>query len=542
MIICKNCGHKLKYGQRICDVCKKPVNNSSTEDVELEEQLAKSIAKIVENETADAQVYLKQIQGTLDKDSRRTGQQGTDGRNVLGVSQRSSNIRSNTASPSRMAQPKNEVNDSAYVRRAAQEQNRKQSRKGRKKKSSAGKIAIIAVSVIITVVLIVGLAFYTINKVLTKAQDNFTYYNNIGVEYVQSGKYAEAIPYLEKALGYQEAEGKINIRFSLYDCYAATGDTEKAVSMLYNILAIDPYRLEAIVYLENYYESAGVTDALVDMYEKYKDTDAAAAVEKYFVEAPSISVGSGKYSTNIDVKLISAYGFKIYYTTDGSDPTVKSNVYSGPIEIASGTTVLKCIAVNEYNIPSDIATAEYDIEYKAPDGPSISPKSGRYETEQMIVIGNIPAGGKAYYTIDNTTPNKNSTLYEGPFDMPEGNNVLSVIVYDKNGLSSSVVKRNYVLNIKDKVPQERALEILWETMEYKNMVDSEHLTSDGEPVELVLDGKKEIDGKSLWVYDIYVTTENGNLKANYQMGVDSELSYIYKITEKNGEYSLEDVD
>lgn len=558
MIRCENCGHKLKEGQKICDICKKPVVSQNTEDIELEEQLAKSIAKIVENETADAQVYLKQIQGTLDMDNQRARQRSTDAKDVLGVSQRSSSGRSNTATSSRASQPKREVNSAprrqttqetsrrqtAYEQsgRNAQSQSAKKPQTGsRKKKGNGGKIAVIAVSVIVAVMLIVGLAFYTINRILAKAQDNFAYYNNIGIEYVQNGKYAEAIPYLEKALTYQESAGKINLRFSLYDCYAATGDTEKAVSMLYNILAIDPYRLEAIVYLENYYESAGVTEALIELYEKYKDTSAAVAVEKYYVEVPKISVESGDYSSDLEVKISSDYGFKIYYTIDGSDPTINSSAYSTPVEILEGTTVLKCIAVNEYNITSDIVSAEYNIEYKAPDNPSISPRSGSYETEQLIVIGNIPAGGKAYYTLDNTTPNKNSTLYEGPFDMPQGNNVLSVIVYDKNGLASKVVKRNYVLNVEDKVSQERALEILWDTMEYKNMVNSEHLSADGEPVNLILDEKKEIDGRTLWVFDIYVSTEHGDLKANYQMGVDSEDSYVYTVYENNGVYTLDEV-
>ena len=55
MIRCENCGHKLNAGQKVCDVCGRPVPARNTEDAELEEQLAKSIAQIVENETSDAQ-------------------------------------------------------------------------------------------------------------------------------------------------------------------------------------------------------------------------------------------------------------------------------------------------------------------------------------------------------------------------------------------------------------------------------------------------------------------------------------------------------
>ena len=548
MIRCENCGHTLKDDQKICDVCGKPVRRKKTEDVELEEQLAKSIAKIVENETVDAQVYLKEIQGTLDKNKQ--GQNRVTDNDVLGVSQRSSERQKvssqNNTSSQRNQAPRQSSSKQQTSRRDADEKNKKDtagnsSVKTTQKKNKGGKIAAIVCTVILSVAIIIALAFFTINSVIKKAQDNFAYYNNTGIAYVQSQKYADAIPYLEKALTFEESEGKVNLRFSLYDCYVATNDTEKAISMLYNILKIDEYNLEAIVDLENYYEKAGVTEALVELYNKYKDTQAADAVAKYYVEAPAVSVESGEYTTDIEVKLTSDYGYNIYYTLDGSNPTVNSSLYSKEIEISEGTTTLKCIAANQYNIVSDIVSAEYKVEYKAPDAPTISPRSGSYETEQLIVIGNIPAGGKAYYTLDNTTPTDKSTLYTGPFDMPSGNNVLSVITYDKNGQKSSVVKRNYVLNLSDKVTQERALEILWQAMEHKNMVNSEHLSSDGEPVKLVLDAKKTISGKSVWVFDIYVTTEQGDMKANYQMGVDSEASYVYTVYDNNGVYTLDEV-
>ncbi len=551
MIRCENCGHTLKDDQKICDVCGKPVRRKKTEDVELEEQLAKSIAKIVENETVDAQVYLKEIQGTLDKNKQ--GQNRVTDNDILGVSQRSSDrqktsSQANTSSQRNQAPRQSTSQQQQTSRRDADEKNKKNTAGNssvesaqRKKKNKGGKIAAIVCTVILSVAVIIALAFFTINSVIKKAQDNFAYYNNTGIAYVQSQKYADAIPYLEKALTFEESEGKVNLRFSLYDCYVATNDTEKAISMLYNILKIDEYNLEAIVDLENYYEKAGVTEALVELYNKYKDTQAADAVAKYYVEAPAVSVESGEYTTDIEVKLTSDYGYNIYYTLDGSDPTVNSSLYSKEIEISEGTTTLKCIAANQYNIVSDIVSAEYKVEYKAPDAPTISPRSGSYETEQLIVIGNIPAGGKAYYTLDNTTPTDKSTLYTGPFDMPSGNNVLSVITYDKNGQKSSVVKRNYVLNLSDKVTQERALEILWQAMEHKNMVNSEHLSSDGEPVKLVLDAKKTISGKSVWVFDIYVTTEQGDMKANYQMGVDSEASYVYTVYDNNGVYTLDEV-
>ena len=134
MIRCENCGHTLNSNQRICDVCGKPVAKKRAEDIELEEQLAQSIAKIVENETEDAQVYVKQMQGNLDKKNAESKNK-TD---VLGVSQRSSD-RQRTQPVQKSASTKKPV---------------------KKKKRNGGKIAAIVCVVIFCVAALIGLAFF----------------------------------------------------------------------------------------------------------------------------------------------------------------------------------------------------------------------------------------------------------------------------------------------------------------------------------------------------------------------------------------------
>ncbi|HJH61444.1 MAG TPA: chitobiase/beta-hexosaminidase C-terminal domain-containing protein [Bacteroidetes bacterium] len=53
-------------------------------------------------------------------------------------------------------------------------------------------------------------------------------------------------------------------------------------------------------------------------------------------------------------------GATIYYTTDGTEPTTESSVYSSPLVIANSTTV-KAIACKEGMENSNMATAEYNI-------------------------------------------------------------------------------------------------------------------------------------------------------------------------------------
>lgn len=561
MIRCEKCGHKLKDDQKICDICNTPVLKT-TEDFDFEEELAKSIATIVENETTEARVYVREKDGFNQRDVLGVSQRATTGQSRSGQpgpttrngqsGQPTRNGQSGQPSRSNQSGQATRNSKSSIQTRNAQTTNQtkksqvnqssKSSSKKKKKKSHKGaKISAIVISILIVIGLIIGLAFYTINYFFTKTRDNFTYYNNTGITYVKEGKYQEAIPYLQKAISYDEAINNVNLRFSLYDCYVATSNTEMAMSTLYSILEIDKYNLEAIVSLENYYEKAGATEALIELYDKYNNTSASAAVSKYYVESPSIEIRGGDYTTDMDVTVKSDYGFDIYYTLDGTTPTTSSYKYSGPISIKEGTTTITCIAVNPYRITSNEVAETYTISYEAPNSASISPKSGNYKTEQMIVIGNIPAGGSAYYTTDGSKPTQSSTKYTGPFAMQEGNYILSVVVYDKNGLASDVSQRNYVLTIENKITQEEAEALVWNALIYHHVVNEEHIDGEGEPVSAKCTGKIDIEGMTMWAYELIVSTEQGDMTANYKIGIDAETGFVYMIYEENGVYRLEQV-
>lgn len=79
------------------------------------------------------------------------------------------------------------------------------------------------------------------------------------------------------------------------------------------------------------------------------------------VATPTFSPAAGTYYAAQSVTIAcETEGATIYYTTDGTDPTTESSVYSEAIAVNT-TTTIKAFAVKEGINDSDIATAEYTI-------------------------------------------------------------------------------------------------------------------------------------------------------------------------------------
>lgn len=73
--------------------------------------------------------------------------------------------------------------------------------------------------------------------------------------------------------------------------------------------------------------------------------------------SPIFSQTSKKFATSFNISLTADAGISIYYTTDGTDPSSSSTLYSEPITISASTT-LKVIAIKGEET-SDVVTATY---------------------------------------------------------------------------------------------------------------------------------------------------------------------------------------
>lgn len=131
------------------------------------------------------------------------------------------------------------------------------------------------------------------------------------------------------------------------------------------------------------------------------------------VATPVIEPGSLSSLGSVTARMSTATsGATIRYTTNGSDPTSGSTVYSGPMTFSSSVT-LKARAFKSGHPESDVATASYSIVNKAAT-PSISPGSLSSTSPVTASISTTTAGATIRYTINGTDPTGSSSVYSGP--------------------------------------------------------------------------------------------------------------------------------
>ncbi len=166
--------------------------------------------------------------------------------------------------------------------------------------------------------------------------------------------------------------------------------------------------------------------------------------QKLMVAAPNASVPvADKHLDVISVELTSATeGASIYYTLDGTEPTVATGtLYTTPIVISSDT-VVKAIAVKENYYDSNVAIFDYKVTPTVAT-PEVSLKNGQYEGEQTVTVTCATEGATIYYTTDSSAPSAtNGTVYSGPVTI-SNSCVFKVIAILEGKKDSKVVSRTY---------------------------------------------------------------------------------------------------
>ncbi len=355
---------------------------------------------------------------------RRSGAQGRQ--NGSNTGRNTGNVRRNT---DRIRQEQEHQRKNAEERRRQQQMKRLQAAKKRRRNF---------LLVLFGLLVLIGIGIYVIY------QNSYTGVLNRGYRELQSGSYAQAQELFERAV--RKDSSRSEAYTGLSQVYMEQDDLTGAEDVFLNALETQPSNAKLYQAVIEFYMDTEQQEKISPLLQDCEDQQVLSAVAEYVSEAPEFSLESGTYSEVQEVSLSSETGGTIYYTTDGTDPSQSSSVYSEPILLEEeGETEIRAMAVNENGIPSVVSSGTYVIEFPIVNAPAVTPATGQYTEPTKITI-TVPDGYTAYYTMDGSTPTTESDKYTGPIDMPQNTQTIfsAILVNDNNGKATDVTTRNYI--------------------------------------------------------------------------------------------------
>lgn len=166
------------------------------------------------------------------------------------------------------------------------------------------------------------------------------------------------------------------------------------------------------------------------------------------IAAPVFIPAPGIYTNPVSVVIsVNPPTASIYYTTDGSDPSASSTLYTGvPVQIAANSTVtLRAIAIQAGWNDSAITTGVYQVTGRVAT-PVFNPPSGSYPAAPLVTISTSTPGAAIRYTTDGSDPSPiNGTPYAAPVQLT-GSTVVKAIAYLTDWDDSVIASASYVVN------------------------------------------------------------------------------------------------
>lgn len=160
-------------------------------------------------------------------------------------------------------------------------------------------------------------------------------------------------------MAYEHSGRDENVAIELANQYKSDGNYTKAEVTLSNAIknkgTVELYSALCKTYVEQ--------DKLMDavaMLENIADPAMKQALEALRPTTPTASHEPGFYSQYIDVELTSSSG-TLFYTTDGEYPSIQGSIYTEPLQLEAGETIIYAISVADNGLVSNPVVVGYTV-------------------------------------------------------------------------------------------------------------------------------------------------------------------------------------
>lgn len=363
----------------------------------------------------------------------------------------------------------------------------------------------IAFAVIFLVSVIAGLIIYfnySVSYQISRARDCAKWHN-----------YEEAVKHLDRAMELDPGNTEIVLLQSNY--YYKMNEADQGISALLQLLEKEQLSDEELESVYNQiisiYDEQGKYEEINNILLACPHEKIVTLFQNYMAMPPKFSSEAGSYDYVVSLKLSANMTGKIYYTLDGSEPTVNSSVYMAPIFLESGNYQVNAFFVNDYGIVSETVRKRYEINVTVPDKPQVILYSGKYEMPTYIEVLH-PAKGTVYYTTDGSEPTTDSLVYTEPIFMPLGHSNFKFAVISEEGVSSEVVSRSFEFKMDTNVTTAVAASNVMRALMNRDILKDMQGHATGKPGKYKFEYNTivQIEEKYYYVLDEYYEDQNGN--------------------------------
>ncbi|MDD2210235.1 MAG: chitobiase/beta-hexosaminidase C-terminal domain-containing protein [Candidatus Cloacimonetes bacterium] len=180
----------------------------------------------------------------------------------------------------------------------------------------------------------------------------------------------------------------------------------------------------------------------------YVLTGHAAIADPVFSPAPGLYTEAQTVSIN---NMVTPSGATIRYTTDGTNPTANSTIYTEPIQIGLNSEVtIRARAFAQDWIASEVYVGNYKVTGQVTfnDVQLFTPESGIYTGAQVVTISTntTPSGAVLRYTTDGSEPTEESPPYMSGIPLPlNSQTTIKVKAWAENWIPSAVFDATYTI-------------------------------------------------------------------------------------------------
>lgn len=414
---CPNCGQEIPEGNLLCEKCGAEINIVPDFEIDIENSINESLSGIVEDINPEykkeevEEIDLTPEKSVEDKDKKKSIEEKYEEEFFKEI-----NISNVNGS---------KIRNLVFI--------------------LLGIVIVLAVAVII---------FLNLYK-----NYSFDYQLRQAKHLLKKSEYSGALSYIDRA--YELDPGNKDALATQITVYIGMGAEEEAIELITTTLSEESLDLDDKIDLYErvieIYISMGEYASISDLISNSNDEDIKEYYKEYLSESPVLSVPTGSYADAIEISIESCGAGKVYYSLDGSIPTIsKSLEYSKPFTLESGEYDVKAVYVNSYGVESKITSCYYLIDNQPPVEPIVEPESGSFKKEFVLSV-EYPEDCKVYYTDDGSDPDPETSLeYTKPINVTFGHYNYSFVCVSETGLLSNVVKRSYNVELETKVTSEMA--------------------------------------------------------------------------------------